>query len=112
VWWLAGLYLIHSVAELCISPVGLSMITTLSIARVVGLMMGLWFLSISIAQYVAGAVAQVASVETVGGQVTNLQVSMATYSSVFWTIGWAAIVVGVVLFILAPLVKKWMHGVQ
>ena len=35
-WWLAGLYLIHSLAELCISPVGLSMITKLSIARVVG----------------------------------------------------------------------------
>jgi POT family proton-dependent oligopeptide transporter len=112
IWWLAGLYLIHSVAELCISPVGLSMITTLSIARIVGLMMGLWFLSISIAQYVAGAVAQVASVETVGGQVTNLQVSLATYSGVFWTIGWAAVVVGGLLFILSPLVRKWMHGVQ
>ena len=43
-WWLAGLYVIHSIAELCISPVGLSMITKLSIARVVGLMMGVWFL--------------------------------------------------------------------
>jgi len=112
IWWLAGLYLIHSVAELCISPVGLSMITTLSIARIVGLMMGLWFLSISIAQYVAGAVAQVASVETVGGQVTNLQVSLATYSGVFWAIGWAAVVVGGLLFLLSPLVRKWMHGVQ
>ncbi|MEA3040581.1 MAG: proton-dependent oligopeptide transporter, family, partial [Sphingomonadales bacterium] len=80
--WLAGLYLIHSVAELCISPVGLSMITKLSIARIVGLMMGVWFLSISVAQYVAGAVAQVASVETVGGQVTNLQVSLNTYAGV------------------------------
>src|SRR5690606_21774590 len=79
IWWLAGLYLIHSAAELCISPVGLSMITKLSIARVVGLMMGVWFLSISVAQYVAGVVAQVASVETVGGQVTNLQVSLDTY---------------------------------
>ena len=52
-WWLAGLYLIHSIAELAISPVGLSMITKLSIARIVGLMMGVWFLSISVAQYVA-----------------------------------------------------------
>src|SRR3954468_17389327 len=48
-WWLGGLYLIHSLAELCISPVGLSMITKLSIARIVGLMMGVWFLSISVA---------------------------------------------------------------
>ncbi|MFL6782636.1 MAG: peptide MFS transporter, partial [Sphingomicrobium sp.] len=87
-WWLAGLYLIHSTAELLISPVGLSMITKLSIARIVGLMMGVWFLSIAMAQYVGGIVAQVASVETVGGQVTNLQVSLHTYAGVFVTIGW------------------------
>src|SRR6188768_4419424 len=76
--WLAGLYLIHSIAELCISPVGLSMITKLSIARIVGLMMGVWFLSISCAQYVAGIVAQGASVATVGRQVANLKVSLET----------------------------------
>jgi POT family proton-dependent oligopeptide transporter len=111
-WWLAGLYLIHSAAELCISPVGLSMITKLSIARIVGLMMGVWFLSISVAQYVGGIVAQVASVETVGGQVTNLKVSLDTYADVFWTIGLASVVIGVVLFVLSPVIKKWMHGVQ
>jgi POT family proton-dependent oligopeptide transporter len=111
-WWLAGLYLIHSLAELCISPVGLSMITKLSIARIVGLMMGVWFLSISCAQYVAGAVAQVASVETVGGQVTNLQVSLNTYVGVFWNIGLIATGIGFVLLLLSPLIKKWMHGVQ
>ncbi|MEH3045574.1 peptide MFS transporter [Sphingomonas adhaesiva] len=112
VWWLAGLYLIHSLAELCISPVGLSMITKLSIARIVGLMMGVWFLSISVAQYVAGVVAQVASVDTVGGQVTNLKVSLDTYNGVFWTIGLAAAAIGVVLLGLSPLIRKWMHGVQ
>lgn len=112
VWWLALLYLIHSMAELCISPVGLSMITKLSIARVVGLMMGLWFLSISCAQYVAGVVAQVASVETVGGQVTNLKVSLETYAGVFQTIGLISIGIGVVLFVLSPVIRKWMHGVQ
>ncbi|KQN25585.1 amino acid transporter [Sphingomonas sp. Leaf33] len=110
--WLAGLYLIHSLAELCISPVGLSMITKLSIARIVGLMMGLWFLSISVAQYVAGVVAQVASVETVGGQVTNLKVSLDTYNGVFWTIGLVSVGIGIVLLLLSPVLKKWMHGVQ
>ena len=111
-WWLAGLYLIHSLAELCISPVGLSMITKLSIARVVGLMMGVWFLSISVAQYVAGVVAQFASVETVGGQVTNLKVSLDTYTSTFTTIAWIAIGAGVVLFLLSWPLRKWMHGVK
>jgi POT family proton-dependent oligopeptide transporter len=111
-WWLAGLYLIHSLAELFISPVGLSMISKLSIARIVGLMMGVWFLSISVAQYVAGVVAQFASVETVGGQVTNLKVSLDTYTSTFTTIAWIAIGAGVVLFLLSWPLKKWMHGIK
>ncbi|MFL6723437.1 MAG: peptide MFS transporter [Sphingomicrobium sp.] len=111
-WWLAGLYLIHSVAELCISPVGLSMITKLSIARIVGMMMGVWFLSIAVAQYVAGLVAQVASVETVGGQVTNLQVSLNTYVGVFTMIGWISVGIGAVLLLLSWPLKYLMHGVK
>jgi POT family proton-dependent oligopeptide transporter len=111
-WWLGGLYLIHSLAELCISPVGLSMITKLSIARVVGLMMGVWFLSISVAQYFAGLVAQFMSVETVGGQVTNVKVSLDTYTSTFTFIAWIAIGAGVALFLLSWPLKKWMHGVK
>ncbi|MDB5678167.1 peptide MFS transporter [Sphingomonas bacterium] len=112
IWWLAGLYLIHSVAELCISPVGLSMITKLSIARIVGLMMGVWFLSISCAQYVAGVVAQFASVETVGGQVTNLKVSLDTYTGTFTTIAEVAMALGVLLLLLSWPLKKWMHGIK
>ena len=111
-WWLVLTYFLHSIAELCISPVGLSMITKLSITRIVGLMMGVWFLSISCAQYVAGVVAQVASVETVGGQVTNRQVSLETYVGVFWHIGLIAAGIGLFLLLLSPLIKKWMHGVQ
>ena len=112
IWWLAGLYFIHSAAELCISPVGLSMITKLSIARIVGLMMGVWFLSISVAQYFAGMIAQIASVETVGGQVTNLKVSLDTYSGVFTLIAQWAIGLGIVLLLLSWPLKKWMHGVK
>jgi len=112
IWWLAGLYLIHSLAELCISPVGLSMITKLSIARIVGMMMGVWFLSISCAQYVAGVVAASASVETVGGQVTNLQVSLQTYASTFTWIAIVAMLLGVLLFLLSFPLKHWMHGVK
>jgi proton-dependent oligopeptide transporter, POT family len=112
IWWLALTYLIHSIAELCISPVGLSMITKLSIARIVGMMMGVWFLSISVSQYVAGVIAQFASVETVGGQVTNLKVSLDTYTGVFNTIGWVSIAAGGLLFLLSFPLRKWMHGVK
>ena len=88
------------------------MITKLSIARIVGLMMGVWFLSISVAQYFAGMIAQVASVETVGGQVTNLKVSLETYNGVFTLIAEWAIGLGLVLLLLSWPLKKWMHGVK
>jgi POT family proton-dependent oligopeptide transporter len=88
------------------------MITKLSIARIVGMMMGVWFLSISVAQYVAGVIAQFASVETVGGQVTNLKVSLDTYLSVFTLISEWAIGLGLVLLLLSWPLKRWMHGVK
>jgi POT family proton-dependent oligopeptide transporter len=61
---------------------------------------------------VAGAVAQVASVETVGGQVTNLKVSLDTYTEVFTTIGWVSVGIGVILLILAVPLRYLMHGVK
>ena len=111
-FWIAGLYFLQTMGELAISPVGLSMITKLSIVRIVGMMMGVWFLSISIGLYLAGVVAQYASVETVGGQVTNLKVSLDTFASVYTVIGSASVGIGVVLLALSPLLKRWMHGVK
>ena len=110
-WWLVLTYFLHSIAELCISPVGLSMITKLSLARVVGMMMGVWFLSISVGEYLAGAAAQAASVETVGGQVTNPQLALETYTHTFMTGGELTIGAGIVLLVISPWLKKIMHGV-
>ena len=110
--WLAGLYLIHTIGELCLSPVGLSMITKLAMARVVAMMMGVFFLASAMAQYVGGVVAQVASVETVAGEVTNPAQSLATYVEVFSGIGWVAVGIGLFLLFLAPWLKRWMHGVN
>ncbi len=76
------------------------------------MMMGVWFLSISVAQYVAGVIAQFASVETVGGQVTNLKVSLDTYLSVFTLISEWAIGLGLLLLLLSWPLKRWMHGVK
>ncbi len=111
-FWVATAYFIHSIAELCLSPVGLSMITKLSITKLVGMMMGVWFLSSAIAQYIGGIVAQFASTETVGGEVLNPQVSLETYLGVFQTIGIAGIAAGGVLLLLWPLLKAGMHGVK
>jgi POT family proton-dependent oligopeptide transporter len=75
-------------------------------------MMGVWFLSISVAQYFAGVVAQVASVATIGGEVTNLKLSLATYTHTFTVIAWVAIGAGVLLLLLSWPLKKLMHGVK
>ena len=111
-WWLVLTYFLHSIAELCISPVGLSMITKLSIARVVGMMMGVWFLSISIGEYLAGAAAQAASVQTVGGQVMNPALALHTYAHTFMIGGESTMVAGVILLAISPWLKKIMHGVM
>lgn len=55
--WLVAVYFIHTVGELCLSPVGLSTVTRLAPARMVGLMMGVWFLSVSLGNKMAGWVA-------------------------------------------------------
>lgn len=56
-WWLTATYFLHTIGELCLSPVGLSAMTKLAPARICGLMMGVWFLSMSVGDYVSGRLA-------------------------------------------------------
>ena len=88
------------------------MITKLSVKKLVGLMMGVWFLSSAMAQYVGGIIAQLAATETVGGEVLNAEVALNKSLDVFQTIGIAGIISGVVLLVLWPILKKGMHGVK
>ena len=105
-------YFLHTMGELCLSPVGLSMITKLSVDRVVGLMMGVWFLSSSVAHIAAGVIAQATSTDTVAGVVTSPELALQTYGSIFGTIGWTGVGVGLLLLLLSPLLKKGMAGVH
>src|SRR5690606_14340473 len=105
-------YAFHTIGELCLSPVGLSMITKLSVDRVVGLMMGVWFLSSSVAHIVAGQIAKATATDTVAGVVTNRELALETYSSVFNTVGLVGVGVGVFLFVISPILKKGMAGVH
>ena len=58
-WWLTATYLLHTIGELCLSPVGLSAMTKLAPARIGGLIMGVWFLSMSVGDYIGGRLAGV-----------------------------------------------------
>ena len=104
--WLTLAYFLHTTGELSLSPVGLSMVTKLSITRLVGLMMGVWFLSSAGAHYIAGEIAKFASVDRVGGQSVDPSQSLAVYLEVFSTLGWVAILVGVAVLVSAPYVSR------
>lgn len=110
--FLALLYLLHTTGELFLSPVGLSMVTKLSPARVVGLMMGVWFLSSSLAHILAGIIAQQTSSDTIAGVVVNPSAQLQAYVSVFTAVGILGVATGVLLLLLSPILKKWMGDVR
>ena len=97
-------YWIQSVGELCLSPIGLSMVTKLAPTRLVGLGMGGWFLSTGIGNNLSGIFASHVSGET--GMTVDSALSGYTFG--FWSLLGA----GVLLFLLAPLIQKLMHGVK
>lgn len=107
--FLAGAYLLHTTGELCLSPVGLSMITKLSPAAIVSFMMAGWFLSSAFAHYAAGIIAQFTAVETAAGQVLDPAGALATYTAVFWEIGLWAIVMGIALGAASFFLKRLAH---
>jgi proton-dependent oligopeptide transporter, POT family len=110
--FLALLYLLHTTGELFLSPVGLSMVTKLSAARVVGLMMGVWFLSSSLAHILAAIIAQQTSADTIGGQVVDPSAQLQSYISVFTAVGILGVATGLLLLLLSPILKKWMGDVN
>jgi len=109
-WLLLG-YLLHTTGELCLSPVGLSMITKLSPKRIVSTMMGAWFLATAFSNYLASVIAQFTSVSHGdGGQVIPAPIETVNlYGKVFGSIGAAAVISGVICCALSPLLSKWMH---
>jgi POT family proton-dependent oligopeptide transporter len=112
--FLAMTYLLHTTGELCLSPIGLSMVTKLADEKEVGLAMGGWFLSIAMAQYVAGIIAALASGGTNGGGhgEETVAATITQYSGVYMQLFWIGLIVGLAYLIFAPLINKLMHGVK
>jgi len=109
--FLALTYLLHTSGELCLSPIGLSMVTKLADEKEVGLAMGGWFLSIAMAQYVAGLIAAIASGGT-GEHGSMAAATIGQYSGVYMQLFWIGLIFGVVYLVLAPAINKLMHGVK
>lgn len=95
-------YLFHTMGELCLSPVGLSYLSKLVPARMIGFMFGVWYLAIAVGQKAAG---------TMGGMIDKIseQYSLGTFFLIFTLV---PIAVGVISILLNPVLKKLMHGVR
>lgn len=99
--WLVIVYFLQTIGELCLSPVGLSTVSKLSPARMVGLMMGVWFLSISIGSYIAGLATRLFAAN-----------DPAVLTRAFGIFAGVTLVAAVILAVLTPLIKKMTPRAQ
>jgi len=102
------IYWIHTMAELMLSPVGLSAVTKLAPAQVVGMTMGAWFLYSGLSNFLAGVIARSTGSETIGGQLTDMAAAKATYVSVYSSVGYIGVGIAVGMLLISPLIKSWM----
>lgn len=109
IFWLALMYLLHTTGELCLSPVGLSMVTRLSVAQIGGMMMGVWFLSSSFAAYVGGMIAGAMAIGEGAADSGFGPESLSVYTDVFDKLAILAIGLGLALMALSPWLAKRMH---
>lgn len=99
--WLVIVYFLQTIGELCLSPVGLSTTTKLSPARMVGLMLGVWFLSISIGSYIAGLAARLFE----GNNTAVLTRAFGMFAGI-------TLLAAIILAILTPFIKKMTPRAQ
>lgn len=112
VWLVLG-YMLHTTGELCLSPVGLSMITKLSPKILVSTVMGAWFLATAFSQYLAAIISQFTGVSHGGGDENVIPIPLETvhvYGDVFKQIAIAAMICGGICLALSPILKAWMHS--
>lgn len=109
--WLMLGYLLQTTGELCLSPVGLSMVTRMAPLVLVSTVMGTWFLATAFSQFLAAIIAQFTGVggDNGTGGIPIPRDTVHIYGDVFGTVALTAIGAGVVCFALAPLLKRWMH---
>ena len=121
--WIVLIYFLHTLGELCLSPVGLSSVTKLSPQRIVGFMMGMWFFASAAGNYVAGLIARSTSgdpamliAEKIYFQVMFLPEDQFTinqkngFMDVYTDVGLIAIGFGIFLAVMTPALKRLMHG--
>ena len=112
VWWLVLAYLILEIGEMCLSPIGLSAVTQLSVARVVGLMMGGFWLATAYSEVLAAQLGKLASVDIPEGGVIDMAQAAGKYGALFQMLLWIGLGSALLFLLLAPLLRRMMHGVK
>ena len=112
VWYLVAAYFILELGEMCLSPIGLSAVTQLSVARVVGLMMGAFWLATAFSEVLAAQFGKIASLDLPEDGTIDAAVAAAKYHDLFSLLMWIGVGCGVGFLLLSPLLKRWMHGVR
>ena len=112
VWWLVLAYFLLELGEMCLSPIGLSAVTQLSVARVVGLMMGAFWLATAYSEVLAAQFGKLTSMDVLEGEAFDMAVAAARYGDLFLLMLWIGVGSGIAYFVMAPLVRRWMHGVR
>lgn len=105
-WWLIFSYFLQTIGELLLSPIGLAMVTTLSPRHLVGMMMGVWFLTQSAAFAIGGGLATFASVS----DKTSPLISLSIYDRAFFIYGGISLALALVSFALVPYLKSLIYG--
>jgi proton-dependent oligopeptide transporter, POT family len=111
-FWLILTYFLHTCAELCLSPVGLSAVTKLSPVKIVGFMMGVWFLATASSEFIASILANIASIDTTNGTATDINIAKQSYLTLFEYLFYTGIGFGTLLLLISHPIKKLMHGVD
>ena len=117
VWWLVLAYFVLEIGEMCLSPVGLSAVTQLSVPRVVSLMMGTWFLATAFSETLAALFGKLAAIEIADGgelvaHTAEWTAAAAKYEHLFWLMMWIGLGFAAIAFLASPLIRRGMHGVK
>ena len=110
--WLVLAYLLHTTGELCISPVGLSAVSKLSIQKVVGVSMGTWFLATALSETISTRIGKLASIDTSSAEGADAITVLNTYTELYDLLMWVGLGVGIIVIALSPLLKKGMRGIH
>jgi POT family proton-dependent oligopeptide transporter len=112
VWWLLLAYVALEIGELCLSPIGLAAVTQLSVTSVVGLMMGAYWLATSLSEQAAAMFGSFAALDIPEGAKIDIAQAKLKYGTLFDHMLWLGLAAALVMLLLSPLIKRWMHGVR